>query len=182
MLPIYGNSNSHSFPGGIYINKATIISVEDISGEQLTYMKQPCDLGLRVTVDIGRAFMPTMTFAGNFKIGDKGIEWGNAFRVRNFIRNVLPHGASLTEENKIPTEVLENLIGKEFYRLSYISGKKEDGKLKYAEWSEVGRPTGTPEELHVAFRRSLEKGYPKNYSPDALSQNELPDTSFPAVT
>jgi len=178
-LSIFGTGNGTSFPGGIFVGKATILAVEDISGEKVAYMQEACDIGLRLTLDIGRDFNPTMIFAGNFKqIGDK-TDWGYAWKVKAFLKNIEAGLTNLTEDNRFPEGLLQDLVGKQFLRLTYTSGVNEEkGKVKYSDWGEIGSITEGEEVLHARFLKSLAKGHPKNYDKDARAKAE---TSFPAV-
>lgn len=170
-LSIYGQSTSNEYPGGIFITKATIISAEDISGEQLVYMNKPCDVGVRLTLEVGREWQPTLNIAGNLKREGNESSWGNAWIVRAFFQKMAMAGDIEEAGGKctIPVEMVQGLVGKQFYKLSYCAGMKEKDptKVRYAEWYEVATIDEGPDALHARFLKNLTKGYPKNYNPEA---------------
>ena len=163
-----GNPNSTEFPGGIFVNQATIVAIEDISGEQLLYMKTPCDVGIRITIDVGRDFQPTLNITGNVKRDGEKTDWGQAWIVRAFF-DKLGIAGHIEEENgrfHIPAEMLTECVGKQFLKLSYCAGMKEKDptKVRFSEWYEIATVEEGAQALHARFLKSLSKGYPKNYS------------------
>ena len=52
--------STRTYGPGIYINEVTILNAEDISGQQLPYMEQPVDIGIKLTLDIGKDWQPEM--------------------------------------------------------------------------------------------------------------------------
>src|SRR5690242_4827808 len=97
----------HSYGPGIYINEVTILSAEDISGQTLPMLQNPFDIGIRLTLDIGRDFQPEMVIAGSFKRSQDTGEvtgWGSAFVVQEALSR-LGFNGTLGDGNKIPAEV-----------------------------------------------------------------------------
>lgn len=181
-LSIYSSDGSTGAKD-IYINKVKIISAEDISNQEI--FGQRFDMAIETVLDIGKDFFPVFTLYGNFKRdADVGItSWGTAFRIKNFFSKlgVRSNRGCFTDELTIPQEWLTEIIGKEFYKLSYVSGTKEEGGLKYSNWSEIS--TNTPEELKSRFLKSFtEKGYPKNYQPDLINSQQESLTQIPIHT
>lgn len=159
------NSNSHGL--GIFISQVTITAVEDISDMVLTHLDKAFDIGIKLTLDIGKDFQPEFLIAGNFKrdpLTDEVIGWGSGFLVQEALTR-LGYDGRLAEGNAIPPEVLEFLIGKSFYRLSYVSGVKENGKLRYSDWNHIASLDEGAEDLLRRFKRSVSSGYPRNYKP-----------------
>jgi len=155
---------------GIYINEATISDVLDISGETLPYLDRPYDIGIKLTLDIGRGFQPELTIGGNFRRDVDTNEvtgWGSAFTVAEALSR-FGYNSELSADNTIPPDVLQSLVGKQFLRLSYVSGTKQNGKLRYSDWSQIATLDEGAESLAERFRRSLAKGYPRNYRPQVL--------------
>ncbi len=176
-LSIYSNEGSTGVKD-IYVNKAKIISAEDISNKEI--FGQRFDMAIEVVLDIGKDFFPVFSLYGNFKRDPEiGItSWGTAFRVKNFFKQlgVKANKGCFTDELAIPQEWFTEIIGKEFYKLSYVSGTKEDGSLKYSNWTEIS--LNNPEDLRNRFIKSFtEKGYPRNYQPHLI--NSLQDNSNP---
>ena len=164
--------STNGYGPGIYISEATVVNVEDISGEQLPFLDQPVDIGLKLHLDIGRDFQPEFIIAGNFKRDPATGEvtgWGGAFVVQDALAR-LGYAGNLTDENTIPVDVPPALIGKKLYRLSYVAGRRDNGKLRYSGWNQIGTLDEGPEALAKRFKRSLTKGCPKNYQPDVLGE------------
>ncbi|MBI5020551.1 MAG: hypothetical protein HZB59_03870 [Ignavibacteriales bacterium] len=155
---------------GIYINEVTIVNASDISGEQLPLSEQPIDIGIKLTLDIGKEFQPQMIIAGNFKRDfDSGevVGWGSGFLVQEALAR-FGYNGTLDEANHIPTDIIDSLAGKKFLRLSYISGVREGGKYRYTDWNQIASVEEGADFLLSRFKRSLAKGYPRNYHPDLL--------------
>jgi hypothetical protein len=153
-------------PDGIVISPATIARIEDISGDQLSFMSEPCELGIKAVLEVGQSFQPELTIFGQFKRDGEGkvIGWGSAFKVGNFFKALGINGDLDPEDNPIiPAAWLEEALGKTFLRLSYTAGKRDDGRFKYYDWNEIGSISDGEEKLMASFRKSLAKGYPKNY-------------------
>lgn len=177
----FGGSTGQQIEPGIYINVGKIIGTKDVSGQKPNdYAEQPCEVGLKIRLDIGQSFQPEMSFAGRFKRDEAGriTDWGNATTVKIFLSNMGVKGA-LDANNKIPVEVLQSLLGKEILRLSYVKGVKESdpSKLAYGTWNTVILAgEGQDKVLLDMFKKSLKKGYPKNFHPELLDRQD--DTSF----
>ena len=157
---------------GIYVNEVKVVEIEDISGTQLPFMQEPVDIGIKLKVDIGRDFLPEMIIAGNFKREhDTGevIGWGGAFVVQEVLSR-LGFTGELDRNNRIPPEALAGAVGKKFLRLTYISGVGRSGGKRYTSWHQVATPSEGAENLVERFKRSLRRGFPKNYAPDILEQ------------
>lgn len=149
---------------GIFINKATIASISDISNLPDPFnAERTVDIGVSVKFDIGREFQPTLNITGAFKKDDLGIVigWGTAYPVCLFFQKLGVTG-QLTDENTIPEQWLTDVIGKEVYRLSFYNGTKEGGKAKYSDWTEVS--TTNEDDLRNSFIKSvLVRNKPSGY-------------------
>ena len=155
---------------GIYVNEVEIAKVEDISGEQLPFLDKPVDIGVRLSLEIGRDFQPEMVVAGQFKrdpASGEVIGWGSGWLVQDAL-NRLGYSGTLNEGNTLPPDALQPLVGKRFLRLSYVSGQKADGRPRYCDWNQLATIEEGAESLVSRFRRSLTKGYPRNFHPEAL--------------
>jgi hypothetical protein len=162
--------NSHTYGPGIYINEVTIANVEDMSGQMTPFMDRPYDIGFKLILDIGRDFQPELVIAGNFKrdqITDEVIGWGSAYVVQEALTR-LGYKGSLDNGNSLPVNVLETFIGQKILRLAYISGTKDNGKFRYSDWNNIATLDEGGDNLFARFKKSLAKGYPKNYRPALL--------------
>jgi hypothetical protein len=158
---------------GVYIGKATIVGVQDVTEEGLPFLQQNPDVAITITLDIGKDFNPEMSFFGNFKRDERNglvTDWGGAFPVRGLFDACKIVG-EINDDGTIPQEMLDQLVGKEILRLQYVSGFRKDGKIRYSDWNNVLGGSDKPEKLAKLFEDSVAKGYPKNYSPEILSQN-----------
>jgi len=176
--------NKNSYGEGIYVNLVTVIKAEDISGQTLTFLNNPVDIGIKLTIDVGKEFTPEMFIFGNFEYdmltGDI-IGWGSAFVVQEVFKKLGVQG-HLTKDNTIPESALAQLVGKQFYRLSYVSGAKDNGQLKYSDWNIIASLVEGAAFLASKFQKSLTRGYPKNYKPQLLNrQNGYDDDKQNAI-
>jgi|GEM_PF-3500497 len=157
-------------PLGVYINEATIVNVEDVSGTTPAFMSRAVDIGMNLTLDIGQAFRPRLLIAGNFRRDIKSgevVAWGSACVVQDALLR-LGYAGSLDPGNKIPAKALQDLLGVTFLRLSYVSGTKQTGKARYSDWTTIGAISEGPEVLLARWKHSRSRGYPRNYRPDVL--------------
>lgn len=155
---------------GVYINLVTITDVEDVSNTILPFINNTVDIGVKLTLDIGREFQPELTIFGNFERDtetNKVIGWGSAFCVQELLFKLCYKG-QLNPDNSIPKEALQSLIGKQFFKLAYVSGIKESGQLKYTNWNLIAADDEYPEYLAKRFQKSILSGYPKNYKPELI--------------
>jgi hypothetical protein len=165
-----GKYTPNKYGVGVIIRKVTVADVADVSGQTAPFLERPWDIGIKLYLEVGRDFQPELTIAGSFKrdsITGEIVGWGSAFVVQEALQR-FGYSGSLQEGNHIPQSVLEGLIGKEFYRLSYVSGRKENGKVKYTDWNQIATLQEGPEDLAGRFRKSLTRGYPKNYQPEVV--------------
>lgn len=166
----HGTSKHSGNGDGIYISKAKIIGVLDTSGQDQNGRADDLSLQVKLQVE-GVDFEPTFYISGNFKRDPRTNEIksiGGAFKVLKFLTTVLGlERVELQKANgyRLDPNVLQALIGQEFFRLSYKSGTKPDGKAKYSIWSTVAAPDSDPEELRKQFLEERKRtGYPKNYA------------------
>jgi hypothetical protein len=151
---------------GIFITKATVKSVVDLSRQPLQYLNKAFDLAIKIKFDIGRSFDKEVTVFGNFKRNtDASIaSFGSAFKVAKFFE-ILGINGSLTPTNELPLEWFAQSIGKSCFVLDYVVGIKDNGKPKYFTWDMFGPDDAT---LAIEFFKGVQKGFPKNFSPDIL--------------
>lgn len=170
-------------PSRVMLSKAKILAIEDISNKKVEYLGKTYEIGVSLTIDIGKEnFKPTYTVAGNFKrdVAGKVIGWGSAFVLRDFFSR-LGFDGELNTDHTIPAEALTYVVGKEFLRLSYLSGIKGDGRPKFSDWAQIGA-LGEDMDLLKRFEASVATGYPKNYHPELSTQvKSSNDLEFPPV-
>ena len=113
---------------GIFIDRAVIEEVKDVSRTPIFSGKFTPDLGVVLTLDVGRDFKPELTIAGNLN----GEEWGSAFKLRELFLACGLSGELDEVEGKyvIPKEILDGLVGKTIKKLSYRSGTKPNGNAR----------------------------------------------------
>ena len=106
--------------------------------------------------------------------------------VTSFFVRLLGKAATMTDTWKVPPDVIEKVIGKKIVVLEYCAGtyrKPEEGakdNLSYNTWSKfkglkpgVGDEESIREELVAEFYSSLERGFPKDYTPDTFEKFRL---------
>ena len=165
---------------GVFISEATIINAQDHSGTMPSFLKTIPDIYLVLTIDIGKEWTPEMSFFGDYKRDERSpeviVDWGSAFKIRNLFSACGIH-REINDDGTIPGDMVKELTGKKILRLQYVSGVRENGKLKYSDWTEQVLPAdGDPRKLAELFFKSVERGYPKNYSPDVLVEDDSFDT------
>ncbi|MBK8945447.1 MAG: hypothetical protein IPM32_09290 [Ignavibacteriae bacterium] len=156
---------------GVYINLVKIIDAEDISNTQPFFLNSPIDIGVKLTLNIGREdFFPELSIFGQFERDtntNEIIGWGNSFCTQELFYKLGFRG-HLKDNNEIPNEAIELLKGKKFYKLAYVSGIKDDGNLKYSNWNLIAAEEEDPKTLADRFHKSVNSGYPRNYRPELV--------------
>jgi len=166
----FGNSsrqsNAPKNKTGVFISEATIKNVSvkyDIKEE---WQKRSDDIVLSLTLDIDRDFDYDMRIGGYFNRNDDGSikNWGAALKVKILLDSLGLEG-KLTDDNRLPDETIENMVGKKFLRLSYVAGTKKNGKTLWYDWNEVGK-VGQEDRLREKFMKAVHDGWVKSYKPD----------------
>jgi len=85
----------------------------------------------------------------------------------------------VNSDGTISQNSLDALTGNEVFALSYISGLKEDESHKYQIWDILSDSKATLEE---DFQYSNDKGYPKNFKPELLLEDNQIQKSNPGLT
>lgn len=170
---------------GIFVNKAKIVKVEDLSHQTLQYINNSFDLAVKLTFDIGKSFNKEITFFGNFKRDADNVvqSLGAAFKVAKVFEN-LGIAGDLTPSNELPSDWLSAIVDKECYLLDYAIGVKDDGKTKFGSWDRIDTDKDF---LLNDFLAEVKKGYPKKYVAFLNAADEMGDAyegdalSAPAV-
>ncbi len=136
----------------------------------VTTTKYTRDLSLEltfpeITTRKGNTFTPKLTLSGNFKKDNGSInDWGSAIRIRE-VFDCAGVDVKYNNSGELDAESIKNLIGKEIYTLRYVA-KDKTGNRTYYTWDRVGN---SEEDVKQKFNESVNKGYPKNYSPELLN-------------
>jgi hypothetical protein len=160
---------------GIIISRTRIVNAKDISHQALPFTKgRAVDVGVELTLDIGKSFNPTLTIYGDFEKDASGtvVKWGSAFKVHDLLMALCPeYVADLKENYRISPDALTALMGKEFLRLTYVIGVRDDGKIRYSDWTTIGTVEAGEEALKKRWTRSIKSGYPSNFHPEVLESH-----------
>ena len=159
-----------------FVQTATIKAVKPLYSNEVFGILWDIDLSLLLEVrkQNGSTYDYQLNIRGCFKRDSSGriIGWSSAFKIQKLFNNLSVVGI-INSDGTIDEKSLEQLIGKEIYVLNYISGTKEDGRLKYQMWDTVAVDRTT---LLSDFNSSLVNGYPRNYNPRVLLE-EFTDIS-----
>jgi hypothetical protein len=170
---------------GIFVDKCTILSVEDISNYPLKPRPEGKleygnngwipDLALILVVNVNDKeekffVMGKFRYKKDFVSGKIGeyLGWdsrGNA--VQNLLVKLLGNKAIVNDDDSIDPKTLQMLIGKEFYRLRYCqtADKMYEGKPSFQKWT-VFEPADNPENIESLlslFRK--QSSFIKSYDP-----------------
>lgn len=162
-----GSSMAPKKSNGVFVSKSKVSAVKVFYDEQQKWQTRPDSIGVEMTLDIGKDFEPTFYVGGAFKLDEFGDKVGiGTVKKVDILLESLGIDASLTEDNKIPEDVVNDIVGREFVRLSYVSGVKDNGKSKWSDWQET-RPVGTDfNDFTDAFLNAVNQGWVKNYKPE----------------
>ncbi len=170
MLEFGSNSNRQSNTSnrrtGIFVSESTIKKVVVKYDVQEKWQKRPDDIAVFLTLDIGQNFDYEMRIGGYFNRNDDGSvkNWGAALKVK-ILLDALGIEGKLSEDFQLTDKILDEIVGKKFLRLSYVSGTKENGKPRWFDWNEVGK-LGQEDRLKERFMKAVNDGYVKNFRPD----------------
>jgi len=200
-------SSSIKISKGVYASLGTITGVTDYSvhphyPDRKPLMKKdgtevtgkggkPLELCLEIKYQREDGQDWTTAFYGNYKIDavTGKIKGWNAFGngVQDFFDKLIGREAlenGLNDDYSIPQALLNLLIGKSFYRISYISGfnHKDPSKGAYKDFNQVFLPDTPIEEMQQVWASSAP--YLTTYKPDVVDELERlreenkQDTSF----
>jgi len=114
----FGTAKSVDMSSNVIVQKVKIHDINVTYGEKQDWQQFSDDIGLDITLDIGKDFKPSFYIGGSFKIDDVNGEivgWGRAFKVKMFFDAIglpirLAKGTSVSE-NKLPEGAKEAIIG-----------------------------------------------------------------------
>lgn len=170
-----GESNSTYIKEGVFVEQVRIQMLKETSGQQLDWMTWSNDLSIYAELEGERElpFTPSFYVGGDFKRENGKIKsWGGAFLVASFFKTLLGADFDLTDENRIPTDVLQAAQGQTFLKVSFRSTKpKSNGDdNKILDWNRIV-VQGEDETLQEAKERAadlfiedyISSGYPAAY-------------------
>lgn len=180
-----GDFNSIKLAKGVYASLVTISKIEDLSnypGRQGELNKrndgEPYELCIKVYYEREDGEDWSTMFWGNFKkdkVTGKIQGWkafGNG--VQDFFEtmygNLEEVGNRLNDDWSISATLTEPLIGRKFYRISYISGIKDDNKGRYKDFYKIFTDDTTIETMQNVWAQASVKM--KSYAPDAADELE----------
>jgi len=146
---------------GIFIDKATVKSVTDVTNDESANGGFKRDIALQVKLMLSKNdWERTITIGGNFardNMNNSITDWGGAFRLRDFFLACGVEG-ELDENNRFSEELIRQTIGCDILILSYRNDND-----KTSTWTQVASPDRDKEEFKQYFLSQVKKGYPKNY-------------------
>lgn len=165
------SSNGPTKVDNIFVETAQIQDVNITYGEKASWQNFADDIGVEMTLDIGKGFNPKMYIGGNFKVDTTSGEvvgWSTAFKVKLLFDALdmpikLSKGKQKTDQ-RLPSNAPELMKGKKFARLSYKSSKiRNDGKNRWIDWQQVDKASVNHQEFKNKFRDAVAKGFVKNF-------------------
>lgn len=175
----------------VSIDNATILKANVVYNKAQKWQKKPDDVGLEMTLDIGKSFEPEFYVGGWFKadtVSGNTVGWGTAYKVKIFLESIGLTGARIdktkpVEHQRFPENTAEMLLGKTFTRLSYKTNKEKDsGGHFWRDWQQVA-PQNHFEELRTSFNEAISHTDPKTgelapYVKDFLHPDQEKDTAL----
>tara|TARA_Y100001963_G_scaffold88454_1_gene122210 strand:- start:28178 stop:28765 length:588 start_codon:yes stop_codon:yes gene_type:complete len=170
----YASNNKKS--DGIFVDTVKIADAVINYRVMEKWQKMPDDISLKLTLDIGKDFQPEMYIGGQFRedtVSGNVISWGTATKVKILLDNIglgvacdknAPAGSQ-----KLPDDIKDRMIGKEFLRLMYRSNRtKQDGNYRIKEWQETGAVgPGNAQKLRNKFAEAVSNSWVKDYNPSS---------------
>ena len=170
----FGTSDTKKYMSGVFVNNVSVVSVKPIyGGTEWQNEKYKDDVGLEIVIEIGQSFQPTFYVGGRLKKDDFGepVGLGSVRRVAEFF-NAINVDVLMDDTGKLEEKNLESCVGKEFLRLSYVSGKKENNKLKYTDVQNVASANSEKRDLVDTFKEHINNGWVKNYKPELMEESK----------
>ncbi len=151
-----------------FIQKAVIKGIQPLYNNEVYGIIWNLDLSvlLEIHKKDGSTYEYQLNIRCNFKRDhtDRIIGWGSAFKLQKLFQSLNVTGIILSD-GTISQQSLDQLIGKEVFVLSYISGLKDDGSHRFQMWDLLSADRTSLEE---DFKYSNERGYPRNYHPELI--------------
>ena len=167
---------------GIYTKNVKIIDAKvQYPSAKESWQKRKDDIVLTLTLDVGSdSFQPELILRGYFNKKEDGSfqNNGTATKIKILFDSVgVNWDSSVDKENyELTDDSLEQLAGKEFCKLSYVWGIKDDGKSRWNDWTEVAK-VGDDQKLKDKFQDAVKNNWVRDYRPNASSQKESSEES-----
>jgi hypothetical protein len=186
------SSNSLKVSKGVYASLVTILEVTNLSNHPnvkvpLQTLKDgtPTELCIEVKYQKDNGEEWSQRFYGKYKIDEvtgsiKGWKaFGNG--VQNFFETLLGKEIlenTLNDDYSLSKNLFNKVLGIQFYKISYVSGTKNDGKPRYKDWDRIFLADATIDDIQNAWAQ--QSVYMTSYTPDVIDMIENQETSFNA--
>ena len=156
-----------------------LVTIDDFTvtyGEKRDWQTYSDDIGIDLELEIGQNFKPVMYIGGSFALDELNntiTGWGRAYKVKMLFDAIeLPirlAKGTVVDDNKLPDDAKDHIVGKQFLRLSYLSTKvKADGTHRWKDWQDTDK-VGHEQALKDAFALAVSKQYVKDFlDPDSI--------------
>jgi len=156
-----------------FIQTATIKAVKPLYLNEVFGITWDVDLSLLLEIkkQNGSSYDYQLNIRGCFKRDSSGriIGWSSAFKIQKLFNNLSVIGI-VNDNGTIEEKSLQQLLGKDIFVLNYVSGLKEDGRVKYQMWDIIAADRVT---LQTEFLKSTDLGYPKNFHKEVIFDEVL---------
>ena len=184
------DSSSIKVSKGVYASLVTVTEVKDLSNHpnykgQINTLKDgtPTELCIEVKYQKDNGEEWNQRFYGKYKF-DKvtgSIKGWQAFGngVQNFFTTLLGKETLenlLNDDYSLGKRLFDGVVGKSFYKVSYVSGSKDDGRPRYKDWDRVFKEDATIEDIQNEWAQN--SIYMKSYTPDVIDAMESKEESF----
>ena len=174
----------------MYIDKVKIVEATDYSGKEPPfsggeYQYDPRELAMEIKVGVEQlSFDPAIYVGGNLNRSatTPGKRWGNAWKVRAMLQELGLNTKEVIQKDgegdglKIAPEALKEIIGREIYKISYVT--PSDKRREYDRI--VVQQEGESDEqarnrLRDMFNSDVERGFVRYKPTPHAHEAELPD-------
>lgn len=162
---------------GIYTKNVKIVDAKvQYPSTKESWQKRKDDIILTLTLDVGSdSFQPELILRGYFNKKEDGSfqNNGTATKIKILFDSVgVDWDSSVDKENyELTDDSLEQLVGKEFCKLSYVWGVKDDGKSRWNDWTEVIK-VGDDQKLKDKFHDAVKNNWVRDYRPQESKSSE----------
>ena len=166
---------------GIFTKNVKIVDASvQYTPPKESWQKRQDDIILTLTLDVGADFQQELILRGFFNKNEDG-SWknnGTATKIKILFDSVGVNwdNSFVKESFELTDSSLEELAGKEFCKLSYVWGVKDDGKSRWNDWTEVAK-VGDDQKLKDKFQDAVKNKWVRDYRPNASSQKESSEES-----
>lgn len=164
------SSSGNGTSSNVIVQLVTIDDFTVTYGEKRDWQTYSDDIGIDLELEIGQNFKPVMYIGGSFALDELNntiTGWGRAYKVKMLFDAIgLPirlAKGTVVDDNKLPDDAKDHIVGKQFLRLSYLSTKvKADGTHRWKDWQDTDK-VGREQALKDAFALAVSKRYVKDF-------------------